>query len=31
MAGEQVVAVGCHKLEDAASAALVKSLKDLLA
>jgi len=26
-----VVAVGCHKLEDAASAALVKSLKDLLA
>ena len=31
VAGEQAVAVGCHKLEDAASAALVKSLKDLLA
>jgi hypothetical protein len=26
-----VVAAGCHNLEDAASAALVKSLKELLA
>ena len=31
VAGEQVVAAGCHNLEDAASAALVKSLKELLA
>jgi|TARA_B110000881_G_scaffold97712_1_gene85866 formimidoylglutamate deiminase len=31
VAGEQVVAAGCHNLEDAASTALVKSLKELLA
>ena len=31
VAGEQLVAAGCHKLEDAASAALAKSLKELLA
>ncbi|MEJ6597379.1 MAG: formimidoylglutamate deiminase [Oceanospirillaceae bacterium] len=31
VAGEQVVAAGFHNLEDAASAALVKSLKELLA
>jgi len=29
--GEQVVAAGWHKLEDAASAALAKNLKELLA
>ena len=31
VAGEPVVAAGCHNLEDAASAALVKSLKGSLA
>jgi hypothetical protein len=30
VAGEQVVASGCHKLEHNASAELVKSLKELL-
>jgi formimidoylglutamate deiminase len=30
VAGEQVVASGCHKLEENASGALVKSLKELL-
>jgi hypothetical protein len=31
VAGEQVVAAGCHKLEDSACVALIKSLKELLA
>ena len=31
VAGEQVVSAGWHKLEDAASAALAKNLKELLA
>ena len=31
VAGEQVIDAGCHALEDPASAALVKSLKELLA